>query len=342
MWHGFIGQRITATTKTLRRRGIALLLAALALGLFNTRTIMNVLQGPARFDDTDLATITNPAFELRNYATVQGTNTISTGITSIEKTTRNGVVTSQRTSGEYMAMTVGKHILLVKAKPGEINQTYTGEIVWLPSDLKTEMFSNMADSNLEAATLPVMIDDTDRYGDDLVFAYIGIGALILAGLWAFVQSKRRTEMPERHPLCKALSVYGPLISVVPQIDEEFAAGNSTLGGATFTRNWVITYKSLVMRRDEIIWAYKKRTKHSVNFVPTGTSYAIILRDGRGTLLELSASEQHVNSYLSSLAEQMPWVVFGHDQQLENLYNMKRQAFAQTVIERKTAMNTART
>jgi uncharacterized protein DUF6709 len=179
---------------------------------------------------------------------------------------------------------------------------------------------------------------------DLTLAYVVIGGLVLSGLWAYIQSKRRTEMPERHPLCKALGEYGPLVSTVPQIDGEFTTANSTLGHATFTRNWVICCslsKSLVMRRDEIIWAYKKRTKHSVNFIPTGTSYAIILRDARGKLLKLSASEQLVNSYLSSLAEQTPWVVFGYDQKLEKLYKKQRQLFAQTVTERKTAMNIAR-
>ena len=53
-----------------------------------------------------------------------------------------------------------------------------------------------------------------------------------------------------------------------------------------------------MRRDEIIWAYKKRTKHSVNFIPTGSSYSLVVRDARDKLLELSNSEQLVNSYLA--------------------------------------------
>jgi hypothetical protein len=345
MWHGFIGQRIAATTKTLRRLSMGLLLAALALGLYDARTFVNVMQGPVQIDDTRLAAITDPTFELHNYATVQGTNTVSTGITAIEKTTRNGVVESQRTTGEFMAMIVGKHILVVKTKVGETAQKYTGGIVPLPDDVKKEVVSDMADPNLQAATLPVMLDATGSYGDDLILGYGVIGALVLAGLWTLIQSQRRTEMPERHPLCKALSEYGPLHSVVPQIDGEFSTANSTLGGATFTRNWVISCwltKTLVMRRDEIIWVYKKRTKHSVNFIPTGTTYGLILRDTRGSLLEISNSEQYVNKYLSSLAEQTPWVIFGYDPKVEKLYKKQRQSFRQTVAERKAAMETART
>jgi hypothetical protein len=202
----------------------------------------------------------------------------------------------------------------------------------------------MADADLQAATLPVMLDATADYGDDLILGYIVIGILVMSGLWAVVKSKRREEMPGRHPLCKALLKYGPLYTLVPEIDAEFAVVNSTFGGATFTRNWVLSCwltKSFVMRRDEIIWIYKKRTKHSVNFIPTGTSYALVLRDTRGKLLELSGSEQIVNSYLTSLAEQTPWVIFRYGSKIEKLYKKQREAFARSVLERKVAMEAGR-
>ena len=59
---------------------------------------------------------------------------------------------------------------------------------------------------------------------------------------------------------------GPLYSVVPQTDADFSAANSTLGGVTFTRNWIISCwltKTIVMRRDEIVGVYKKRTYRSL-------------------------------------------------------------------------------
>jgi hypothetical protein len=244
-----------------------------------------------------------------------------------------------------MALLVGHHILVVKAKPGDNAQKYTGEITPLPEDVKKEVFSEIADPSLQAAVLPLMLEATGGYGDDLILGYIAVGALVLSGLWALSQSNRRTEMPERHPLCKALSHYGPLHSVVPQIDADVAAGTSTLSSVTFTRNWIISCwltQVAVMRRDEIIWAYKKRTKHSVNFIPTGTSYALVLRDTRGKLLELSSSEKYVDSYLKSLAEQTPWVIFGYDRKLEKLYKKQREIFAQTVSGRKAAIGTANT
>jgi hypothetical protein len=97
-----------------------------------------------------------------------------------------------------------------------------------------------------------------------------------------------------------------------------------------------------MRRDEIVWVYKKRTKHSVNLIPTGTTYSLILRDTRGKALEISNSEQYVNNFLSSLMEQTPWVLFGYDSKLEKLDKKQPQSFGQVVAERKATMEAART
>jgi len=96
-----------------------------------------------------------------------------------------------------------------------------------------------------------------------------------------------------------------------------------------------------MHRDEIIWAYKKRTKHSVNFIPTGSSYSLVLRDARGKLLELSNSEQMVDGYLASLGQQTPWVIFGYDRKLDKLYKKELQSFAQTVSGRRATMQSAK-
>ena len=162
MWHGFIGQRIAATNKTLHRSSMVLLVAALILCAFGARTFINVKQGAAKLDEAQLTAIGNPNLQLRDFVTVEGRNTTSTEITAIVKTTRNGVVESQRTTGEYMAMIVGKHILVVKAKPGDIRKMYTGTLTSMPDDLKKEVFSGLGKPDLQAVTLHLLLDATSR------------------------------------------------------------------------------------------------------------------------------------------------------------------------------------
>jgi len=340
MWNGFIGQRIAATTKNLWRWSVTLFLVAVGLGVYGARTFLNAVKGPARLSEAQLGALSNPSFALRDYATVQGTKTISTGVTEIEKTTRDGTVESQSTTAEYVAMIVGSRILIVKTRPGANAQQYTGALVALPGDVRKQVLSDSDDAQLQAATLNVMLDASEDYGDGLVPGGVVVGLLLLISLWTAIKAKRRSENPEVHPICKSLSKYGPLYILVPEIDEEARTAASTLGGATFTRNWVISCwltKSLVIRRDEIVWVYKKRTRHSVNFIPTGTSYGLAVRDSRGKLLEISAPEQNVDAYLVSMAQQTPWVVFGYDRKIEKLYKKPRSAFVGAVLERKTSM-----
>ena len=339
MWNGFIGQRIAATARTLHRVGFGLLIGALALAAFEARTFVNVMQGPVQLNESQLASITDPSYMWRDYATVEGRKTINTGVTAIEETTQNGGTPSRRTTGQFMAMAVGEHILIVKTSGGEFAPKYTGGIVALPGDVRKTIFSDPEDKEIEAATVPAMLDATGDYGETLVLAYIGIGALVFLGIWALVTARRREENPERHPICKTLSAYGPIYSIVPEIDAEIAAGNAILGGFVFTTNWIVSVvltKSTVMRRDEVVWVYQKKTKHSVNFIPTGTTYAAVFRDSRGRRVEISGSEQQVSGLLSGWAEQTPWIIFGYNKKLEKAYSKERTAFVQVVAERKSA------
>lgn len=338
MWNGFIGQRITANTKNLWRWSIAFLVSAALVGLPLARRLENVLQGPREVDAAQLATLSSASW--RDYVTVQAEKTVPTGVAEIEQETYNGVVESQSTKAEYIAMAAGSRILIVKTHPGAKNANYTGAIVALPADLKKQVLAGEKDPNLEAAILPVMLDATRDYRGGVILGCISVGLLMLLSLWTWIKSKRRTENPEVHPLSKALSKYGPLHTLVPEIDEEAKRAISTLGGATFTINWIILaslFRTVVMRRDEIVWVFKKRIKHSAYFIPTGSSYELILRDTRGKRLELSAPEEHVDSYLVSLAQQTPWVTFGFDKKIERLYRKQRPAFIEAVAGRKTAM-----
>lgn len=344
MWDGFIGQRIAATNKTLRRSGIGILVPALVLCAYFARSFINIQQGPATLDDAQLVAVSHPSLLLRNFVTVEGRNTVSSGLTDVQKTIRHGVVESQTTIAEYMVTIVGKHILIVKAVPGDKAQKYTGTLTALPDDIKKDVFSHMREPEAQAATLPLLLDASNPYSE---FRHLGsmlAGLLMLLAFWALILSKRRTDMPERHPLCKLLLQYGPLEAVVPEIDADVASGSSTFADATFSRNWVITCwptRVAVMRRDEMIWAYQKKTKHLRYGVPTGTTYALILRDARGQLLELSSSEQDVSSYLVRLGEETPWVIFGFDQKLQELYDKQLQSFAQAVSDRKTSTPASR-
>jgi hypothetical protein len=46
--------------------------------------------------------------------------------------------------------------------------------------------------------------------------------------------------------------------------------------------------------------------------------------------------------LGSCTKETPWVIFGYDKKLAKLYKKQRQSFAQTVNDRRTAMQAVKT
>src|SRR5437870_3174601 len=106
--------------------------------------------------------------------------------------------------------------------------------------------------------------------------------------------------------------------------------------------WRVTDKYLIqsapfafdlLRLSDLLWAYKKVTKHSVNFIPTGKTYACVLACYGGTA-EVTGREKDVDSLLSFAAERAPWAVFGFTDELSRVFRQKTADFCAAVEQRK--------
>jgi len=82
----------------------------------------------------------------------------------------------------------------------------------------------------------------------------------------------------------------------------------------------------------LLWAYKRVTKHSVNFIPTGKSYAAVLACYGGAA-EVRGREKKVDAVLAFAAERAPWAVFGFSDDLSKLFKKKTQDFCLAVEEK---------
>src|SRR5256885_4071127 len=339
MWHGFIGQRISDSTRALRRTGGALLGISLLLIFPGAKSLLNVLEGPAELNETKLQSSASGAIGIRNYVRVRGRNTTPTGIAEIRTTTRNGNVESEAEVGEYMAMVVGEHVLLVEAQPNDRRNSYVGGLRELSSDLREEFFSKVSDPQLRSATFPLLLDATGSYYEDLLwFAPVLVGFGL--GMWFLKKSSKQQDAPETHPICKSLSAYGSLFSVVPEIDGEILAGAWTCGGATFTKNWIVRcwmMRADVIRRGEIVWVYRKEIKRRVHFVPAGRTISAVIRDSKGRSVDISGTAEKVDSILEEVLRSQPWVIAGYNKDLEKQYRTELQTFVAEVARRKVAL-----
>jgi hypothetical protein len=78
---------------------------------------------------------------------------------------------------------------------------------------------------------------------------------------------------------------------------------------------------------------KKVTKHSVNFLPTGKTYACVLACYGGTA-EVTGPEKDMDSLLSFAAARVPWAVLGFTDELSRVFRQKTTDFCAAVEQRK--------
>ncbi len=162
--------------------------------------------------------------------------------------------------------------------------------------------------------------------------------LFLLAAWNFVKWKNRTQDFTCHPVCKRLSRFGALEDVVQQIETavrsnsmENTAGTMVFGPWLFKKT---LFGVKCFRIPDLVWLYKKVTKHSVNFIPAGTSFAALLYDRYGYSLELQARQKQVESLMAMICQQSPWIVAGFGKDLERLWKSQRRAFIAAVDERR--------
>jgi len=137
---------------------------------------------------------------------------------------------------------------------------------------------------------------------------------------------------------RRVAQWGQLDWTASQIEQEVKNPAYKLGGTTITQSFVVSqqfFRFDVSRIDDLLWAYKKVTKHSVNFIPTGKSYAaeLVFADRRETV---PGSADTVDGLLAHLATRVPWVVFGYDKELESEVKRDPQGFKAAIDERREA------
>jgi hypothetical protein len=85
---------------------------------------------------------------------------------------------------------------------------------------------------------------------------------------------------------------------------------------------------------DIVWIYQKVTKHSVNFIATGKSFAASLHDRYGYSAEIRASKKKVESLMTLIVQQCPWIAIGFSNDLKKVWESQRAAFIVAVDERR--------
>jgi hypothetical protein len=132
-----------------------------------------------------------------------------------------------------------------------------------------------------------------------------------------------------------------------RIDDEVAieSRNTRIGAILLTPSFLLRPRMFgltVVPCSDIIWVYKKVTKHSVNFIPTHKSYAVMVADRRGKLHEfnLNLIEGNAQALIQELCQRAPWVMAGFSSEVASAWKSRPTEVIRAIDARRMQMQPA--
>ena len=341
--HGsFLDRQIQRTNRNLFLVGLVLIIGVASYGFAQRRYFYNFLVGPFEVDGSSLNTVEHPDAQLKYFIKVRGEDSEDSedsGLQEVERETEGGSVRRETVKAKYSLMFVGKRVLIVKSGPNEKGTVFQGALGALPGNLRSEIVHPFLKEypNANEAFLPLMLDATGFRSDGYIALAICIPTVLLA-VWLIRKVVTRRNAPETHPIVQGASWYGALADTSQSLETELRGNIVKFGKTKVTQSWVLlpsTFGLAMCHIPNLIWAYKKVTRHYHNFIPTGKSYEVIMYDRHGKPLQMQASQKKIDAVLSLLVERAPWAVFGYSDDLNQALKTDWAGFVAAVDARRS-------
>lgn len=299
----------------------------------NVRYIRNFLSGPYALSAAEVGAIGDVTTAPRYFARIEGTDALDTGIQQVEVRTQHGREVGRSVSARFFALAVGGRFLIVKTSSGPA-KVVEGHLAPMPAELDQRLFSTAEMRALRTRFYPYYLDTASFR----VAGYwgIAIGSVLLVLLLATaVPAWRRLKDPSTHPAVARVAGWGDPISMAVEIEREHRHPWRRSGTVSITDRFIVNSSFFtfdVLRLSELLWAYKKVTKKSVNFVPVGKDFHAVLVCLGGSV-EWKGNEKEVEEALHHAAARAPWAVFGYSKELESQFRKSAAAFVAAIAAR---------
>lgn len=308
----------------------------------NLRYFANFVAGPFVMGSSELARIVDPTQSPQYFARVSGTRAMDMGIQQITIRKRGGTEVSRSVSAGYYALDLGEKLLIVKSASG-MPLSVEGELGRIPPDLDRQLFDTPEMQSLRDQFYPLYLDAA---GSFRTAGYVAIALwLTFLGLaaWKAVPTWRQLRDLGSHPVVRRVASWGDPVQVSAEIETEWTSpGIRRHSSWTLTPSYIVESSYFgfnVLRFWDLLWAYKRVTKKSVNFIPTGKDYhAVFICYGGSATVQ--GSEEEVDEMLQSAAQRAPWAIFGYTDEVQKAFNEHTRDFCLTVEERRRKVYSA--
>ena len=333
VWEGFIGNQVRRANNRLLIANLCVLAFVAVLLGANWNYMNNWFRGTAPTDPAQIAKLKSADELARNFVSFDVPEVFESGYQEVEQDD-SGKVTSVK--ADFLVTWVGDRALVVKAKQGSKAKHLEGALVEVPGDVITGLRKELPPER-QAVLLPFMLDTVDYRENGYWFLGLSLPLLALA-VWNLAKWAQRTSDFTAHPIVKSLGGQQAVIQYGAQLDTEMSGGGEKFGASTLTASWVVApyyFGTHLARIEDLVWVYKKITRHSVNFIPTGKTYEAVLWSRNGKMTSVSGKEAQVDKLLGTIANRVPWVAAGFSAQLDAAWKKDRAGFVAAIDQRRS-------
>jgi hypothetical protein len=340
----FLEQQIRRANRNLLLLGLLCVAGVAIYGVAQWRYFYNFFAGPFAATADSLSAIQHPGDQPRYFVKVAGDQSSDTGLQEVEREEGSAPGQNETVKAEYSVLALGDRLLVVKRNLGDKGTVFQGALGELPTAVREQIITPVFKDHPEAnqAFFPFLLDATSFRSDGYIALAICIPVVGL-GAWLILLARRRTNTPTQDPIVKSISRYGSLVDTAQKFDLELRGNTLKFGKAILTTSWVIlpsAFGLAVCHIPDLVWAYKKVTKHRTNFIPTGKTYALIMYDRYGKPLQAAAKQKKVDEMLAVLVERAPWAIFGYSDELNKALKTNWRGIVATADARRPGARSA--
>lgn len=324
--------------------------------IVSSKYLYNTVAGPFEFGKDKILSIKDVGELKEYYVSVSPEESFDTGISYIvekyDETSKK--VQSTTYESDYHILWFDEKAIIAKVPHGKAaGGKYTGELVELPEDVKYEILKiakeqGYPEEDFNSLLVPVLLKE----GNFKLVGYIEIvvcSILFLIVMLNMIKIMKRKVDIYSHPIYKKFAFLGDVDTVEREINSSFEGSNKLVfGSVVITDTWMAlkrTYTTQFIRTDDIMWLYKKVTKHSYNMIPTGKTYEIAICLSNKTCEVIKLKEAYIDRIIDTFHQKSPWVFLGYSDEVLNMWRSQFDVFKAEVdmqkrrhMERETVGN----